>query len=59
MPNRPASVLLFLSLITLPLSLLAGGIIHTENFTYPLTSAGKFIIEEANGTITISTSDRN
>ncbi len=59
MPNRPASMLLFLSLITLPLTLLAGGVIHTENFTYPLSTAGKFIIEEANGTITITSSDRN
>src|SRR5260370_28086294 len=59
MPNRPASVLLFLSLITFPLTLLAGGVIHPKNFTFPLTSAGKFIVEEANGTITISSSDRN
>jgi hypothetical protein len=59
MPNRSASVLLFLSLFTLPLTLLAGGVIHTENFTYPLTSAGKFIVEDANGTITIGSWDRN
>jgi hypothetical protein len=44
MPNRPASGLLFLSLLTLPLTLLAGGVIHPENFTYPLTSAGKFLL---------------
>src|SRR5258708_14269606 len=59
MPNRPASMLLFLSLITLPLTLLAGGVIHTENFTYPLSSAGKFIFEEPNATITITSSARN
>ena len=59
MSNRPASMLLFLSLLALPLPLLAGGVVKTENFTYPLTSAGKFSVEEPNGTIAISSWERN
>ena len=59
MPKRSASILLFLILLILPVTLLAGGVVQTENFTYPLTSAGKFSVEDANGTITISSWDRN
>jgi DUF4097 and DUF4098 domain-containing protein YvlB len=59
MPNRLAPVLLFLILLIAPLKLLAGGVVQTENFTYPLTSTGKFSVEDANGTIAISSWDRN
>jgi hypothetical protein len=38
---------------------LLAGVIQTENFNYPLTSGGKFSIDDANGTITITSSNRN
>jgi DUF4097 and DUF4098 domain-containing protein YvlB len=59
MPKRLGSTLLFLTLLSFPLPLLAGGVIQTENFTYPLAGNGKFTVEEANGSITISSWDRN
>jgi DUF4097 and DUF4098 domain-containing protein YvlB len=59
MPKRLGSTLLFLTLLSFPFRLLAGGVIQTENFTYPLTGTGKFTVEEANGSITISSWDRN
>ena len=37
MPKRLGSTLLFLTLLSFPFRLLAGGVIQTENFTYPLT----------------------
>jgi DUF4097 and DUF4098 domain-containing protein YvlB len=59
MPNRSGSVLLSLTLLIVPLKLLAGGVSQTENFTYPLSNAGKFTVEESNGSIVISSWDRN
>jgi DUF4097 and DUF4098 domain-containing protein YvlB len=59
MPKRLGSTLLFLTLLSFPFRLLAGGVIQTENFTYPLAGNGKFTVEEANGSITISSWDRN
>lgn len=59
MPKRIGSTLLFLILLSLPFRLLAGEVIRTENFTYPLTENGKFTVEEANGSIVISSWDRN
>ncbi len=59
MPKRLGSTLLFLTLLSFPLPLLAGGVIQTENFTYPLAGNGKFTVEEANGSITISSWDRS
>jgi DUF4097 and DUF4098 domain-containing protein YvlB len=59
MTKRLGSALLFLTLLSVPLRLLAGGVVQVENFTYPLTGNGKFSVEEANGSITISSWDRN
>jgi DUF4097 and DUF4098 domain-containing protein YvlB len=58
MLNRPLFTLLTLALLSLPTALLAG-VVQTQNFNYPLTSGGTFSIEDANGTITITASDRN
>jgi DUF4097 and DUF4098 domain-containing protein YvlB len=58
MSNRPLFTLLVLTLLSFPMALLAG-VVQTENFTYPSTSGGKFSIEDANGTIAITSSDRS
>jgi DUF4097 and DUF4098 domain-containing protein YvlB len=59
MPNRSVFALLLLTVLSFPIALWAGGITKVENFSYPLTNGGKFTIHDANGTITISSSDRN
>lgn len=59
MPNRPVFVLLVLTLLSFPMALLAGGVVQTEKFNYPLTNSGEFTIDDTNGTIAISSGDRN
>jgi hypothetical protein len=59
MPNRPVFALLVSILLSFPMALLAGGVVQTEKFNYPLTNRGKFTIDDANGTITISCRDQN
>ena len=59
MPNRPVLTSLVLTLLSLPVALLAEGVVQTEKFNYPLTNGGKFSIDDANGTIAISCWDRN
>jgi DUF4097 and DUF4098 domain-containing protein YvlB len=59
MPNRPIFALLLLTLLSFPLVLWAGGVTQVEKFNYPLTNGSKFTIDDANGTIAISSWDRN
>jgi DUF4097 and DUF4098 domain-containing protein YvlB len=59
MPNRPVFALLLMTLLSLPVALLAQEVVHTQKFNYPLATGGKFTIDDANGTITIRCSDRN
>ena len=59
MPNRPIFAVLLFSLLSFPVALFAGGVVETQKFNYPLASGGKFTVEDANGTIAISCSERN
>jgi DUF4097 and DUF4098 domain-containing protein YvlB len=59
MPNRSLSALLITALLSFPLALLAQEVVQTQRFNYPLASGGKFKIDDANGAIAISSSDRN
>jgi hypothetical protein len=53
MPNRPVFALLIMTLLGFPVALLAQQVVQTEKFNYPLTSGGKFTIDDANGTVAI------
>jgi len=53
MSNRPVFALLIMTLLGLPVALLAQQVVQTEKFNYPLTGGGKFTIDDANGTIAI------
>jgi hypothetical protein len=55
MPNRPVFALFIMTLLGFPVALLAQQVVQTEKFNYPLTSGGKFTIEDANGTIEVHT----
>jgi DUF4097 and DUF4098 domain-containing protein YvlB len=59
MPNRPVFALLLLTILSCPAALLAGGVVKTEKFNYPIASGGRFSIADANGTIAIRSGDRN
>ena len=59
MPNRPVFALLIMTLLGFPVALLAQQVVQTEKFNYPLTSGGKFAIDDANGTIAIRCWDHN
>ena len=59
MPNRPVFALLITTLLSFPLTLLAQEVVRTQKFNYPLTSGGKFKIDDANGAIAIRCSDGN
>jgi DUF4097 and DUF4098 domain-containing protein YvlB len=59
MTNRSVFALLLLTLLSFPLAIWAGQVTKVENYNYPLANGGKFTIEDANGTITIGSSDRN
>jgi len=58
MPNRPFFTLFLLALLSFPSALLAERVVKTEKFTYPLTSGGKFAVDDTNGTIAITCWDR-
>jgi DUF4097 and DUF4098 domain-containing protein YvlB len=59
MPNRPIFALLIATLLSFPIALLAGEVVQTQKFNYPLASGGKFTIDDANGTIAIRCWERN
>ena len=59
MPNRPVFALFIITLLGFPVALLAQPVVQTEKFNYPLTSGGKFTIDDANGTIAIRCWDHN
>jgi len=59
MPNRPVFALLLLTVLSFPVALLAGGVVQTEKFNYPLAGSGKFTIEDVNGTVAISSWERH
>ncbi|MBV8276691.1 MAG: hypothetical protein JO170_15730, partial [Verrucomicrobia bacterium] len=59
MRNRPLFTLLLLTLLSSPSALLAGGVVQTDKFTYPLAGSSKLTVDDVNGTIAITCWDRN
>jgi hypothetical protein len=59
MRNRTIFALLVATMLGFPIALQAQGVDQTQKFNYPLTGAGKFTIDNANGTIAIRCGEGN
>jgi DUF4097 and DUF4098 domain-containing protein YvlB len=59
MPNRPVFALFITTLLGFPVALLAQQVVQTQKFDCPLSSGGKFTVDDANGTIAIRCWDHN